>query len=298
MGRGKSQNSKALILAARQILAEIQPASVRAVCYRLFTEHLIDSMSKANTNRVSTQLVWAREHGVIPWNWIVDESRHAERPGTWSDPAAFAEAAKRSFRRDAWQHQSVRIEVWSEKGTVRGTVTPVLKDYGITFQVFHGYGSATIVQAAALDSVDDDRPLKVFYVGDWDPSGLHMSAVDLPQRLERYGGKIELIRLALTENDVGRKSNLPSFPLALKTSDPRWRWYRNTTGLDKCWELDALSPVVLRDRLEKAIVAEIEPKAWEPTLLCEKAEQVSLSRVLGEWQRIVRKEEPHAVFPG
>ena len=61
MPRGKAQKSLDLIAACRDILAEIQPASVRAVCYRLFVAGHIDSMSKNNTNRVSTQLVYARE---------------------------------------------------------------------------------------------------------------------------------------------------------------------------------------------------------------------------------------------
>jgi hypothetical protein len=96
MGRGKSQASLQLISAARDILSKIHPATVRAVCYQLFIQRLIGSMAKANTNKVSTQLVWAREQGKIPWDWIVDESRSAERPGTWDDPAAFIEAARRS----------------------------------------------------------------------------------------------------------------------------------------------------------------------------------------------------------
>jgi len=41
MRRGKSQASKRLIEASHQILKEIQPASVRAVCYRLFTMGII-----------------------------------------------------------------------------------------------------------------------------------------------------------------------------------------------------------------------------------------------------------------
>ena len=294
MGRGRSRSSMRLIQSAHDILNEIQPASVRAVCYRLFTAGLIDSMSKSNTNKVSTQLVWARERGLIPWGWIVDESREAERPGTWADARQFAEAAKRSFRRDAWQQQPVRIEVWSEKGTVRGTLAPVLKEYGVTFQVFHGYGSATIVRDAALDSTDDPRPLKVFYVGDWDPSGLHMSAVDLPQRLRRYGGSVELVRLALTRDDIRRKGKLPSFPLASKRADPRFRWYRDATGLDKCWELDALSPVVLRERLRDAVEGEIEPRAWKRVRLCEQAEQESLASVLMRWQRLTMQPPPEA----
>ena len=51
-GRGKSQKSLDLIEAAHRILAEIAPASVRAVCYRLFNEKLIASMAKGETNRV------------------------------------------------------------------------------------------------------------------------------------------------------------------------------------------------------------------------------------------------------
>src|SRR5689334_192626 len=97
-GRGKARKTLDLIHAARGILAEIQPATVRAVCYRLFTMGLIDSMAKAETNKVSTQLTWAREQGIIPWRWIVDETRAAERVSAWADPAQYVETVKRSYR--------------------------------------------------------------------------------------------------------------------------------------------------------------------------------------------------------
>jgi hypothetical protein len=184
----------------------------------------------------------------------------------------------------------VRIEVWSEKATVGGTVRPVLEEYGVAFRIFHGYGSATAVRSAAEESVSDARPLKVYYIGDYDPSGLHMSAKDLPERLERYGGEVELIRLALTAEDIN--SNLPSFPLSSKKGDPRCRWYREKTGLSQCWELDALSPVTLRDRLRANIEAEIDWAAWNRTLACEKAEKKSLDMVLAEWKRIIAEGSP------
>ena len=41
MARGKSSQSLELIDAAYEILEEIQPASVRAVCYKLFNRGLI-----------------------------------------------------------------------------------------------------------------------------------------------------------------------------------------------------------------------------------------------------------------
>lgn len=132
--RGKSKESLRLIEAARQILEEIEPASVRAVCYRLFTMGIIPNMSKGSTGKVSKQLVYARESGIIPWEWIVDETREAESVRTWTDPSEIVRSAVNGYRRDYWQEQPYRIEVWSEKGTVRGTLAPILDEYGVTFQ--------------------------------------------------------------------------------------------------------------------------------------------------------------------
>jgi hypothetical protein len=85
MPRGKTQASLNLIDTCYQILAEIQPASVRAVAYQLFVRSFLESMAKTSTNRVSDQLVYAREEGIIPWDWIVDEAREEERTLVWDD---------------------------------------------------------------------------------------------------------------------------------------------------------------------------------------------------------------------
>src|SRR5215510_12146108 len=110
MGRGKSVENVRLIFAAEDILREIQPCSVRAVCYQLFNRKLIRSMSKNDTNRVSIQLRDARERGLIPWGWIVDETREPESVNAWENPEAFVEAVKRSYRRDRWTDQLQHIE--------------------------------------------------------------------------------------------------------------------------------------------------------------------------------------------
>jgi hypothetical protein len=56
-GRGLGAKTFALIEAGAEVLAAIQPTSVRAVCYKLFTQGLIPDMSKLSTNRVSRALV-------------------------------------------------------------------------------------------------------------------------------------------------------------------------------------------------------------------------------------------------
>lgn len=280
--RGKSRRSLELVDAARQILEEIRPSSIRAVCYRLFTVGFISSMEKRETNRVSTQLTWAREAGVIPWSWIVDETREPERVNAWDNPKAYVETVKRSYRKDRWADQAERIEVWSEKGTIRGTLAPILDKYGITFRVMHGYGSATAIYEAAHESRQSERRLTVFYAGDHDPSGLHMSAIDLPRRIRQYGGAVNLIRVALVAEDT--RAGLPSFKTETKRRDPRYRWYLDRFGT-RCWELDALSPVTLRDRVEHAILDRLDNDAWQRAEIAERAELESLSTILAAWPR-------------
>jgi hypothetical protein len=73
--------------------------------------------------RVYRLLGEARERDMIPWEWIVDETRELEKVATWANPEEFIRGAKRSYRRDFWGYQPVRVEVWSEKGTVRGCCT-------------------------------------------------------------------------------------------------------------------------------------------------------------------------------
>jgi len=282
-GRGKSRRSLALIEAARAILKEIWPASIRAVCYQLFVMKLIASTAKAETNRVSGQLTWAREQGLIPWDWVVDETREAERVNAWDDPAAYVETVKRAYRRDRWTDQPEWIEVWSEKGTVRGTLAPVLHEYGVTFRVMHGYGSATAVHQAARETCGAEKCLTILYVGDWDPSGLHMSEVDLIRRLLAYGGNVHLVRLALTKLDT--RGDLPSFMTDTKRRDPRYRWYVDRYG-SRCWELDALSPVVLRARVEHAILERLDRAAWKRAAVVERVERDSLTSILATWPGI------------
>lgn len=284
-GRGRSRKSQELVDAAAEILEEIQPATVRAVCYRLFVRRVIDSMSKANTSRVSRNLVWARENGVIPWEWIVDEAREPEREPSWDDPEDVIENAVRGYRKDYWRTQPHWIEVWSEKGTIRGTLDPVLKEYGVTFRVMHGYTSATVIQSVAEETVRNPKPLTILYVGDWDPSGLHMSAVDLPERLGRYGGMANIRRVALDEIDVTHR-DLPSFGAITKAKDPRYQWFMKRYG-SQCWELDALPPPELRKRVEEEIESYLDLSAWERAREVEEAEVASMREVMGEWTRTI-----------
>jgi hypothetical protein len=274
-GRGRAKKSLDLIDAMCGIAEAAQPITGRGVGYKLFVAKLIASMSTRDMQSVYRLLKEAREEDIIPWNWIVDETRSMELPATWDNPEAFIRETRNSYRRDFWIHQPKRIQVWSEKGTVRGVLGPVLDNYGVGFMPVHGFSGATAVHDVAED--DDGRELIILYVGDWDPSGLCMSEVDLPKRLDKYGGDhVELRRIALVKNDL---DGLPGFPAADKKKDPRYKWFVANYG-NTCWELDAMDPNTLRARVEDAIKDEIEPMAWERCSLVQRAEQESLKEAL------------------
>ena len=245
--RGMAQASLDLIEEMSAIAKEAQPITGRGVGYKLFTAGLIPSMATSEMARVYRLLKEARERDLIPWDWIVDETRALERVSAWDDPEQYVEAVSRSYRRDFWNLQPVRVEVWSEKGTVRGVLDPVLDSHGVGFRVMHGFSGATTVHDVAQD--DDGRRLIVLYVGDYDPSGLCMSEHDLPNRLLKYEGEhVVLRRIALLREHL---SGLPSFPAADKKRDPRYRWFIRNFG-KRCWERDALVPNASHSKRNRA----------------------------------------------
>jgi hypothetical protein len=184
--RGMARRSLDLIEAMYAAAEAAQPITGRGVGYKLFTMGMTPSMERSVMQRVYRLLKEARERGIIPWSWIVDETRELEQRPSWDNPAAFVQTVSRAYRRDFWTQQPVRVQVWSEKGTVRGLLKPTLDHYGVGFLPVHGFGSATAVHNIAEDN--DGRLLIVLYVGDYDPSGMYMSEHDLPERFTKYDG--------------------------------------------------------------------------------------------------------------
>jgi hypothetical protein len=277
--RGMARASLDLIAAMRTIAKAAQPITGRGIGYKLFTAGLISSMSTNDMAKVYRLLRIAREQGDIPWSWVVDETRELERISTWSDTAEYARAVATSYRRDFWDQQPLRVEVWSEKGTIRGVLKPVLDRYAVGFRVMHGFASATSVDDVAEDS--DGRNLIVLYIGDFDPSGMFMSERDAPQRLAGYGGDhVHLRRIALLPHQT---VDLPDFPASDKRKDPRHSWFVERYGT-RCWEIDAMDPRDLRDCTELAIQELIEPTAWARCEIVNAAELESLQTILSGWK--------------
>jgi hypothetical protein len=183
------------------------------------------------------------------------------------------------YRRDFWAHQQNRIIVISEKATVSGILNPVVMRYGVNFLPVHGFNSATKMHDMAEDIATDTRHTILLYVGDYDPSGMYMSEQDLPLRLAQYGagGNYTLRRVALTYDDT-HGGNLPSFAAESKKKDPRYRWFVDHYGR-RAWELDAMDPNDLRNRVEDWIGRFVDPDDWKQHKAIEAEEMETTKRI-------------------
>jgi hypothetical protein len=285
MPRGLATKTLNLVAITYEILKAEQPLTVRGVCYRLFNRKLIPDMSKNSTARVSTVLTTARERGLIPWEWIVDETRKISTYASWEHPDEFIDEKIREYRRDRWENQPERVFIVSEKGTVSGILRQVIAHFGVPWVVFHGFGSASALNLLAEISASDDRPLTLLYVGDHDPSGRHMSDVDIPDRLARYGGRATIERVAIDKSDLRGLAPM-TFPASDKKDDARYPWFVQTHGT-VCCELDALDANVLRERVNRAITRHIDGTLWHRAASVEQAEINSLRDFFATWKREV-----------
>jgi hypothetical protein len=264
--RGRSQATLDLLEACKKIIEETEPITIRGICYRLFVAKFIDSMATKNTQKISRLLTQAREEGEVDWDSIVDESRQMEEWSQYRDLNEFGEYVQTLYTRDFWAHQENRIIVISEKATVSGILHPVLSEYGVPFFPVHGFNSATKMHDLAEGIANDARHTVLLYCGDYDPSGMYMSEWDLPGRLNDYGaGTLDddytIKRIALTGGDV-LSGNLPSFDAETKDKDPRYQWFVSHYGY-QAWELDAMNPNELRERVKQEIEQYIDSDDWE-----------------------------------
>ena len=244
-----AQRSLDLIEAMHAVTKAARPITGRGVGYKLFTRGLIASMARSEMQRVYRLLKEARERDIIPWDWIVDETRAIERVSTWADPAEYARCVAQSYRRDFWDQQPHGSRSGPRKAPCAACSPPCSTT--TLSASFRCMDSAAPHWPMTLQRMTTGATLIVLYVGDFDPCGMFMSEEDLPARFAKYDGDhIKLTRIALT---VEQLEGLPSFPAADKKKDPRYKWFVANHGRH-CWELDAMDPNDLRDCVEQAII--------------------------------------------
>lgn len=144
----------------------------------------------------------------------------------------------------------------------------------MTLNVGRGYDGWDSLRNAA-ERYDDGAEVMVLYFGDFDPSGEDMVR-SLRERLASFGCKPEVIKCALTAEDV-RRYALPSD--FTKVTDTRRAAFVKKYG-DIAVELDALPMDILRSRLIAEVEARMDLDALDSVRRVEKEERSRLLTLL------------------
>jgi hypothetical protein len=152
-----------------------------------------------------------------------------------------------------------------EKSSLRGVLDNIAFRYSADLYLPTGEMSDTMAHTMAASSVDDNRPMKVFYISDCDPSGWQMP-ISLARKLQALkviefpDMEFAVYRVGLLPEQV-RMHGLPSTPL--KDTERRADKWLEAMGCEQT-EIDAM--LALRPELLWQIIIDAITPFYDSTL--------------------------------
>jgi hypothetical protein len=263
-----------------EIVAQIEPATVRQVFYQAVVHGLVPKDEAKGYKLVQRRLVKLREEGEIPYRWITDNVRIVRGYNRYDGPEDYARVAAEFYRRDYWAESPVNVEIWLEKDALAGVLVPtVLEECGLDLHVTRGYASVSYLQSAADFIRRDGRPTYVYLLTDFDPSGLGIAETVKTELIHRsHPVEVHVERLAVNREQID-DYRLPTRPT--KSTDSRAKKFMEEYGTGSV-ELDAIQPATLRSLVRNSIEQHMDPERLRVLKLAEEQERDVLREVWGE----------------
>lgn len=249
----------------RAIVAAMKPMTVRQVFYQATVRGLVEK-NEAGYVKVQTQLVQMRRSGMLPYAWLVDNTRWQRKPRTFSNVGEALRETARLYRKSLWDQSNSYVEIWLEKDALAGAILPITSLYDVPLMVARGYASLSFLYDAAQYIGAIEVPAYIYHLGDFDPSGVNAGEriQDTLQKLAP-GADIHFARLAVTVAQI-EEWHLPTRPT--KATDSRARGFGDISV-----ELDAIEPERLRTIVESAIQAHLPPHQYQVLMAAEESER-------------------------
>jgi len=256
----------------------------------LFPDDWVNKEGKKNCGENYTKLQGlistARIAGLVDWNAIVDRTRSMEKNSHWLKPSDILKSTVTNYAIDKWANQPHYVEVWVEKNALAGVLSGPCSGLDVPFFACVGYTSQSAMWEASqrlVQKIGLGKEVHIIHLGDHDPSGIDMSR-DIKERLQLFtGGRVHVLRVALNMPQI-EMYNPPPNPA--KETDARYASYREKFG-DTSWELDALSPEVLVDIVNRAVLMFRDEKLWEESLELERRGRLTLETLVAEFPVVV-----------
>lgn len=259
--------------------------TVRQMYYQFVRRYPDEYPSAVETyNRIKDILSEARYRGTFPIDMIEDRGREV-RPGSFLLNNTNVDVALDRcvqeletwpgyLQTSRWFNQPRHVSVWVEKDALSGVFEAPCDDLEVSWFACKGYPSVSalweyLTALRRANSIHDYgfKEAVILYFGDHDPDGLEIpeaAARGLDTLKQTYGVlsqvPIRFERVALSLEQI-EEHNAPPFPA--KETSSRFKKYREKTGLQDAWELDALEPLVLRDLITSSVDKLFSEHVWQ-----------------------------------
>jgi hypothetical protein len=265
-----------------QIVEADQPMTVRQVFYRASVAGLVEKTEGEYNSTVARLLLEMRRAGELPYSWIADNTRWMRKPKTYSGLADFIDRHQRAYRRDLWTETDAYVEIWLEKEALAGVVFDVTAEYDVPLMVSRGFASESYLYSAA-DAITDQLVSKdqavIYYFGDFDPSGLHISnSIEIglrrlcDQLLKGFEPEqLVFKRMAINEGQI-KHWELPTRPTKRVGNRHANGWPDGRPSV----ELDALPPGELRDLVRFCVEQHVDQDQLDHLRTVEQEERQQL----------------------
>jgi hypothetical protein len=256
-----------------KIVQDMKPMTVRQVFYQAAVRGIVEK-TEAGYTKVQTDLVRLRRSGVLPYDWLADNTRWLRKPRTFATPQEALDETARLYRKALWADADAYVEVWLEKDALSGVILPVTAMYDVPLMVARGYASLSFLHTAAEYVSELDVPVFIYHFGDFDPSGVN-AGEKIEETLKEMAPDADITfeRVAVTPEQIAAW-NLPTRPT--KASDTRSKGFGEVSV-----ELDAIEPAHLRDLVESVIQRHLPPDQLAVLKAAEESERALLHGLVG-----------------
>jgi hypothetical protein len=271
-GRPLSEQTIAIRDELEELTFESEQMTVRGAFYALTVRGVVDK-TEAGYRKVQRQVLLGRREERIPWGFIADGTRWVIETETWDSTEDALVEVWRTYRRNLWRSQGVRIEIWLEKDALAHLISPITHKWGVRLMVSRGQSSDTYCYSAAQDAKTAFERANIetiiYTLYDSDRSG-RSAAAQVEKKLRTYSDHVPItaIPLAVTDEQIAAW-NLPTRPAKEDANEV-------------AVELDAIPPDKLTSLVDDAIVSHIDEDAWEKEQAVEQSEREILLRLVEE----------------
>lgn len=255
------------------VLKEDHPQSVRHVFYRMTDPRLPEPVEKSDRGyrHVQDRCVKLRRSGRVPYDWFADLSRRGYFVNTFSGASDFVTRMKGLYRADLWRDADTRCEAWAESRSIASVLLADCNELAVDLYPCGGFSSLSFIHEAAesINNSGDDRPLQVFYIGDYDAAGVLID-VSLQRELrEHLRPDIELRfeRIGINADQI-EEYDLPTKPR--KESD------RRSLHIDFSVEAESMPAKILRGILRDKVESLLPANALSVAKIAEQSEREHL----------------------